>query len=316
MAAGAGGLASLLFEALTYAVLAVLIAAVPYVRRKRGHWTGRGVRPASGLRALAATLPGVRLDDRTVAALYRDEADAVLGLHDGGRPCALARDVRVAAAAMSNDGFADAAAVLSNRRSLVPSAVDAQAVVAVLPTMAECAAELITSLEAVANRRLTVAPWTEVRQCAATVVATCVYGQPMIHSRVKTFAEHCYRTLSSSSISDYFAGYDLSSSSSSSSTNFKELLMAAAADNDDIGAGEYYEPASPLPPLPPIPPVIVECAIFAKHAPSSGHELTGQNIGRRGRVVLRNRYRKVPSMEKSEIWMCISKPHCLNNGRV
>lgn len=243
--ATAGGLAPLVFEAFACVVIAVLIAAVPYVHRKRGYWTGRGVRSASGPRALAATLPGVRLDDRTMAARYRGEADAVLGLHDGGRPCALACDVRVAAAAMSNDGFADAGAGLSNRRSLVPSVVDAQAAVAVLPAMAECVAELITSLEAVANRRLSVVPWTEVRHCAATVVATCVYGQPMIHSRVKTFAEHCYQTLSSSSpsISDYFARYDLSSSTTS--TNFKELLMAAAADNDDIGTGEYNN-ASPL----------------------------------------------------------------------
>lgn len=252
MMATAGGLAPLVFEAFAYVAIAVLFAAVPYVHRKRGYWTRRGVRSASGPRAMAATLPGVRLDDRTAAARYRDGPadDAVLGLHDGGRPCALARDVRVAAAAMSNDGFADAAAGRPNGRSLVPSTVDAQTVVAVLPAMAECVAELITSLEAVANRRLTVVPWTEVRQCAATVVATCVYGQPMIHSRVKSFAEQCYRTLSSSSsssspsISGYFAGYDLSSSSQSpsSSTNFKQLLMAAAADNDDIGGtGEYND---------------------------------------------------------------------------
>lgn len=90
--------------------------------------------------------------------------------------------------------------------------------------------------------------------------------------------------------------------------------MAAAADNDDIGAGEYYEPASPLPSIAPII-VCNECAIFTKHTPSSGHELTGRNIGRRDRVVLKNWYRKVPSMEKSDIWMCISKQHCLNNGR-
>lgn len=232
---------TLALEVLAFVAFAVLAVVVTYVRRKRGYWTSRGVRVASDRRALVATLPGVRLDDGSLGRLYRDAAAtaAVLGVHDGGRPCALACDERVAAAAMANDGFADADR--GRRRSLVPSLVDAQGMAAVLPAMTECVVELITSLEAVANRRLTVAPWTEVRQCAATVVATCVYGQPMIHSRVKAFAEQCDRALRSpAAVTDYFAAYDLSSDLESSSTDFKRLLMdAAAADcGDRIGSGK------------------------------------------------------------------------------
>lgn len=238
---------TLAFEVLAFVAFAVMAAVVPYVRRKRGYWTGRGVRVASGGRALAATLPGVRLDDRSLTRLYRDAAAAVLGAHDGGRPCALACDKRVAAAAMANDGFADADRGRrpgAGRRSLVPSVVDAQGMAAVLPAMTECVVELITSLEAVANRRLTVAPWTEVRQCAATVVATCVYGQPMIHSRVQAFAEQCDRALRApSAVTDYFAAYDLSSDIKSSSVDFKRLLTDAAATDcgDRIGSGKRSE---------------------------------------------------------------------------
>lgn len=233
---------TLVFEVLAFVTFAVLVAVVPYVRRKRSYWTSRGIRVAGDRHALVTTLPGVRLDDRSLAR-YRDEAGPdtiVLGLHDDGRPCALACDVRVAAAALGNDGFAEADG--RNSQSLVPSTVDADGVIAVLPVMSECVAELITSLEAVANRHLTVLPWTEVKKCAVTVVATCVYGQPMIDSRVKAFAEQCDKALRSpAAATEYFATYDLSTddrASSSPSNDFKRLFRTAAAENDKISSGE------------------------------------------------------------------------------
>lgn len=228
------------FEALAFVAFAVLVAVVPYARRKRSYWTGRGVRVVSDRRGMTTTLPGVRLNDRWLAG-YRARAGpaaAVLGLHDSGRPCALACDVRVAAAALATDGFAEADG--RDARSVVPSAVDADAMAAVLPAMAECVDELVTSLEAVANRRLTVSPWTEVKKCAATVVATCVYGLPMVHSQVDAFAEQCNKALPSSgggrspaTVADYFASYDLSSNDRAT-VNFKGLLRAAAAASKKI----------------------------------------------------------------------------------
>lgn len=228
-------------EALAFAVLAALVAAVPYARRKRDYWTGRGVTVATGTRALATTVPGVRLDDGTLAQ-YRHQAAAattaaVVGLHDAGRPCALACDVRVAADALGNDGFAEPHG--RGGDSLIPRTVDADVVAAALPTMNEGACELITSLEAVANLRMTIVPWTYAKKCSATTVATCVYGQPMVDSRINAFAEQCDRALSSSrpAITDYFAAYDLSSTVSyggaSPSTDFKRLLMATATDQYD-----------------------------------------------------------------------------------
>jgi len=199
---------------------------------------------ATGYRSLANTLPGVRLHDRSLCPLRDDgkaAGAAALGLYDGGRPVALACDSRVAAAALGNDGFAEEG---GRDTSLVPSAVDAGSATAVLPTMAECVVELITSLEAVANRRLTVSPWTEVKQCATTVVATCVYGQPMVDSRIKAFAEQCAKALSPAggggrpTVTDYFAAYDLSPDGRSPSTDFKQIFRTAAAGSDKIDAGE------------------------------------------------------------------------------
>jgi len=226
------------FEALAFVMFVVLVAVVPYTRRKRSYWTGLGVRMVSDWRGLTTTLPGVRLNDRSLAN-YRDRAGpaaAVLGLHDSGRPCALACDVRVAATALANDGFAETDG--RDEQSIVPSAVDADAMVVVLSAMTECVDELVTSLEAVANRRLIVSPWTEVKKCAGTVVATCVYGLPMVHSQIDAFAEQCNKALPSfggrsrPTVTDYFASYDLSSNDRM--TNFKGLLRAAAAASDKI----------------------------------------------------------------------------------
>lgn len=232
------------FEALAFVAFAVLVAVVPYARRKRSYWTSRGVRVTADRRALATTLPRVRLGDKLLAR-YRDEAgtDAMLGLHDSGRPCALACDIRVATAALGNDGFAEVDG--RNCHSLVPSTVDAEGVIAVLPVMSECVNELITSLEAVANRQLTVAPWTEVKKCAVTVVATCVYGQPMIDSRIKAFAEQCDKALRSPEATDYFTEYNLASDdrtslSSPPSNDFKRLFRTAAADSDKIDTGKCF----------------------------------------------------------------------------
>lgn len=231
-------------EALAFGTFVVLAVLVPYARRKRDYWTSRGLTAAAGYRSLANTLPGVRLHDRSLSR-HRDDGRATgaaaVGLYDGGRPVALACDFRVAAAALGNDGFAEEG---GRDTSLVPSAVNAGSVTAVLPTMAECVAELITSLEAVANRRLTVSPWTEVKNCATTVVATCVYGQPMVDSRIKAFAEQCAKALSQgggggrSTVTDYFATYDLSLDGRAPSTDFKQIFRAAATDSDKIDAGE------------------------------------------------------------------------------
>jgi len=233
-------------EVLAFATFVVLAVLMPYARRKRDYWTSRGVLAAAGYRSLANTLPGVRLHDRSLSR-HRDDAKAkgaaALGLFDGGRPVVLACDFRVAAAALGNDGFAEAKTTRDGETSLVPSAVDAGAVTAVLPTMAVCVAELITSLEAVANRRLTISPWTEVKNCAMTVVATCVYGQPMVDSRIKAFAEQCKKALSGGggrpAVTDYFASYDLSSDGRTSSTDFKQIFMTAAANSDKIDAGQW-----------------------------------------------------------------------------
>nr|UOW66139.1 cytochrome P450 6UN1 [Rhopalosiphum padi] len=230
-------------EVLAFATFVVLAVLMPYARRKRDYWTSRGVLAAAGYRSLANTLPGVRLHDRSLSR-HRDDAKAkgaaALGLFDGGRPVVLACDFRVAAAALGNDGFAEAKTTRDGETSLVPSAVDAGAVTAVLPTMAVCVAELITSLEAVANRRLTISPWTEVKNCAMTVVATCVYGQPMVDSRIKAFAEQCKKALSGGggrpAVTDYFASYDLSSDGRTSSTDFKQIFMTAATNSDKIDA--------------------------------------------------------------------------------
>lgn len=233
-------------EALAFAVFVALVAVVPYARRKRDYWTNRGVQAAAGYRSLANTLPGVRLQDRSLSG-HRDSAKAagaaVLGLYDAGRPAALACDIRVATAAMANDGFSEPETSGRSVTSLLPSAVDAGAVTAVLPNMAECVAELITSLEALANRRTTIVPWTEVKRCTTTVVATCVYGQPMVDSRIKAFAEQCDKALSGGAggrptITDYFASYDLSSDGRAPSSDFKHILRAAAADSDKIEEGE------------------------------------------------------------------------------
>lgn len=234
-----GAYLSLSCEVLAFTAFAMLAAVVPYVNRKRNYWTSRGVRAASGPRALANTLPGVRIDDRSLTDRYADASAsdaALMGLHDGGRPCALTCDVRTAAAALANDGFAD----LENYGpSFVPFTVDAQGMIAVLPAMTECVVELITSLESRANRQITVEPWTEVRRCAAAVVATSVYGQPMIHSRVEAFERQCMRALSGGRrpvATDYFATYDLTTDCRSpTSTDFKRLLLETAADKTDSG---------------------------------------------------------------------------------
>lgn len=242
-------IATLALEVLAFVMFAVLVAVVPYARRKQKYWTSRGVRLASTeRRALAATLPRVQLDARSLTR-YRDEASAdvaVLGVHDAGRPCVLACNVNVAAAALGNDGFAESCAGDDDQATtLVPSTVDADSGTAVLPAMNECVDELITSLEAVANRRMTVTPWAEVKKCATAAVATCVYGQPMIDSRVKAFAQQCDRALSSSSgaaahrrrPTDYFSTYDLSINDRASATDFRRMFRAAASSSDKIGSG-------------------------------------------------------------------------------
>nr|AWD92942.1 CYP3323A1 [Aphis gossypii] len=229
-------------EALAFGTFVVLAVLVPYARRKRDYWTSRGTPTAVGYRSLANTLPGIRLQDRSLSR-HRDDGKAAgaaaVGLFDGGRPVALACDVRVAAASLGNDGFAEDG---GRHASLVPAAVDAGSAAAVLPTLAECVVELITSLEAVANRRLTVSPWTEVKRCATTAVATCVYGQPMVDSRIKAFAEQCAKALSPAggggrpTVTDYFAVYDLSSDGRAPSTDFKQIFRMAAANSDKIDA--------------------------------------------------------------------------------
>jgi len=230
---------------LAFAIFVVFAAVVPYARRKRDYWTSRGVLAAAGYRSFFNTLPGVRLQDRSLTGHRNNakaEGAAALGLYDAGRPTALACDIQVAAAAMANDGFAEVETIGSQEMSLLPSAVDADAVTTVLPIMGECVAELITSLEAVANRRLTIMPWTEVKKCATTVVATCVYGQPMIDSRIKAFEEQCDKALSGGgdrpTLTDYFTSYDLSSDGRVSTPDFKKILRLAAADNDKIDSGE------------------------------------------------------------------------------
>uniref|UniRef100_A0A2S2R5A9 Cytochrome p450 n=1 Tax=Sipha flava TaxID=143950 RepID=A0A2S2R5A9_9HEMI len=229
-------LMTLALEALAFAVFVALAAVVPYVRRKRGYWTSRGVTVATGARALAATVPGIRLDEKSLAR-YRDKAAAatLVGLHDAGRPCALACDVRVAAAALGNDGFIEPLG-RTGAGSLIPRVVNAETVTAMLPAMCEAVTELITSLEALANLRQTIGPWTYAKKCSITTVATCVYGQPMIDSRVNAFAEQCDKALQRPAVTDYFTTYDLSSISGrgASSTDFKQLLReAAAADQNE-----------------------------------------------------------------------------------
>lgn len=206
----AGGYVIVALEMLTLVVFVAMAVGMPYVNRKRDYWTSRGVPVAPGRRALAAALPGVRLDDRTLTGYYRGDA-TVVGLHDAGRPCALACDVRVATSAMGNDGFAKlGGADADDGCGFMRAALDADTMAAVMPVMCECVTELVTSLEAMANRRLTVAPWSRVRKCAATAVATCVYGQPMIDSRVEAFRAQCDKALRSpDAVTDYFAAYGL-----------------------------------------------------------------------------------------------------------
>lgn len=233
---------TLALELTAFAAFVVLAVLVPYVRRKREFWTSRGVPVPHSRRAMATTLPGFRLDDRSLAAYRRGAGAApVLGLHDAGQPCALACDVLVAAAAMADHGFAEPD-VRRRVGTLVPVAVNADAIAAVLPAMAECVTELSTSLEAVANRRLTVVPWTEVRRCAAAVVATCVYGQPMVDSKVKAFAERCDEALSpSAGCPGYFASYDLRTDDRpTANVNIMRLLRAAAANKDKIDPGKTH----------------------------------------------------------------------------
>jgi len=228
-------------EVLAFATFVVLAVLMPYARRKRDYWTSRGILAAGDYRSLANTLPGIRLHERSLFR-HRDDAKATgaaaLGLYDGGRPIALACDFRVAVAALGNDGFAEVETTRVCETSLLPSAVNVGTVIAVLPTMAVCVTELITSLEAVANRRLTISPWMEVKNCATTVVATCVYGQPMVDSRIKAFAEQCKKALSGSggrpTVTDYFASYDLSSDGRTLSTDFKQIFKTAAANSDKI----------------------------------------------------------------------------------
>lgn len=219
--------AILALETLTFVAFVALAALWPYANRKRNYWTSKGLPTAPGQGPLSA-LPGCRLDDRALAG-YMAAATPVVGALDAGDPRAVACDVRVAAAALADHSFAEP----DRRPSLVPSTVNEDAAAAVLPTLTECVAELITSLEAVANRRLTVGPWAEVRKCASTAVATCVYGQPMIDSRMKAFAEQCDHALSAGRgrrpavPTDYFMAYDLSADTRT--TDFKQLLVAAAA---------------------------------------------------------------------------------------
>lgn len=238
-----GAYVTLALEALAFAAFVVFAALVPYVRRKRNYWTGRGV-PVAASESTLAALPGFRLDDRALAR-HRTEAVAtsipVVGVHDAGKPCALVCDVRVAMAALGNDGFAER----DQRLSLVPSVVDAAGVIAVLPAMTECVGELITSLEGAANRQLTVSPWSEVKKCSSTVVATCVYGQPMVDSRIKAFAEQCDKALSGRrgpadrpNATEYFTAYDLSANNELKAVNFKQMLRVAAAEDDRITAGK------------------------------------------------------------------------------
>lgn len=235
---------TLAMEVLAFAAFVVLAAIVPYVRRKREYWTSRGVRvPSADGRTLMSTLPNFRLGEKRMGQYYRDcdkSTSAVLGIYDAGRPCVLACDLRVAAAALGNDGFAEVDN-RDGRNSLIASTVDADAVIGVLPVMNECVVELITSLEGVANRQLTIVPWTEVKKCAATVVATCVYGQPMIDSRIKAFAGQCDKALLNRrpTFTKYFAMYDLLSDDRGLSNDFKRLLRSAAEKNKKSPFGKF-----------------------------------------------------------------------------
>ncbi|VVC38578.1 Cytochrome P450,Cytochrome P450, E-class, group I [Cinara cedri] len=226
------GYITVALEVLAFLAFVVMAVGVPYVRRKRGYWTDRGVPVAGG--TLATTFPGVRLNERLLTSYFKHATAAVVGLHDAGRPCALACDVRIAASAMGNDGFAEPGyRGAQDGCSLVRTVMDAETMATVMPVMNECVAELVTSLEAVANRRLTIAPWTRVRKCAATAVATCVYGQPMIDSRIEAFAAQCDKALKSPAvITDYFAGYGLSDDDGRAQPpHIKRLLHEASADH-------------------------------------------------------------------------------------
>lgn len=230
-------------EVLAFVAFVALAAIVPYFRRKRAYWINRGVRvPSADVHSLMATLPNFRLDDKRLGQYYSDcekPTPAVLGMYDAGRACVMACDVRVATTVLGNDGFAEVDK-RDDQKSLIPITVDVDAVIGVLPVMNECVGELITSLEAVANRRLTIVPWAEVRKCSATVVATCVYGQPMIDSRIKAFAEKCDKALLNGrhgcrpTPTDYFEKYNLSSDDRASSNDFKRLLRSAAEKNEKL----------------------------------------------------------------------------------
>lgn len=243
----AGGYVAVAVEVLAFVAFVATVIGVPYVRRKRDYWTGRGVPVASGRHALAITLPGVRLDDRSLNGYYKDTAASVIGLHDAGRPCALACDVRVAVSAMSNDGFAEPiTGDADGGCGLVQTVLDAESIATVIPVMNECVVELVTSLEAVANRRLTISPWARIRKCASTTVATCVYGQQMIDSRMEAFAEQCDKALKSPlAITDYFAGYDLSDDDGRAQQSHLKRLFTKAATDRNLGSGKRYIMFSP-----------------------------------------------------------------------
>ncbi|XP_050423629.1 cytochrome P450 6a8-like [Adelges cooleyi] len=187
---------TLALESLAFAAFVVIAVLLPYVRRKHNYWTSRGVPVAAG-QSVLTTLPVCRLDEKALTAYREVVVDApVMGLHDAGKPCALACEVRVASVVLGNDSFVeDDGTSPAAGFSRIPNVLTEDAMYTLAPVMAECVAELTTSMEAIANRRMTVTPRANVKRCATIAVATCVYGQPIIDSQMKTFEDNCEQAL-------------------------------------------------------------------------------------------------------------------------
>lgn len=179
------------FQTLSFIILTISMLIISLIRRKRNYWYSRAIPVAKGQSSLS-TLPVCRLHEKDLTA-HRNTiiGTPILGLYDAGKPCVLICDVNAASAILSNNDFAedDTGALQNHVPSKIPSVLTEDNMRVVVPAMAECAKELTISLEGLANRRMTIAPWAALKRCASNTVATCVYGESMIDSRMKAFEE-------------------------------------------------------------------------------------------------------------------------------
>ncbi|XP_050522629.1 probable cytochrome P450 6a18 [Daktulosphaira vitifoliae] len=224
---------TLSFQALSLILFTLTILIVSLIRKKRNYWYSRAIPVAKG-QSVLSTLPVCRLNEKHLTS-YRNIAieTPIVGLHDAGKPCVLICDVQAASIVLSNDGFVEDTEISqAHTHSKIPNVITEDNMQVVMPAMAECVKELAVSLEGLANRKMTIAPWAALKRCASNTVATCVYGETMIDSRMKAFEELCNVAMKYEKTQT--AGKHLISYENALSANCIKTMLCKAANIDIV----------------------------------------------------------------------------------